>query len=299
VEQTSRVELEHDRTAQRQGWIFYAIVMGLVIAVAASAPVVGDSSLLLSMCTPALATGAMLVLYRRRTNRRSLASELGLWPLGLRGWPIAIIGPAFIFAAGLAVLALLGWTELAGPRISGSATGIAGNLVLGFAFATLMSLAEEIGWRGYLLPRMFGYGVIPAMLLVGFLHGTWHLPLLLTTSYYHPGGNIWIVTPMFLLTLTLAGIFYGILRIWTASVWPVAVAHAAVNFSWDFASELSVTKSAVVLEYVGGESGVMMIAGLAVADLVLLRVFRAEIHAAIFDRAGRAHERSRSLRSST
>ncbi len=141
------------------------------------------------------------------------------------------MGPACIFAAGLAVLLGLGWTEVAGPQISGPMLDVAGNLLLGFAVATLLSLAEEIGWRGYLLPRMFGYGVVPAMLLVGLLHGTWHLPLLLTTDYYHSGENPWIVTPMFLATLTLAGVFYGILRIWTASVWPVAVAHAAVNVS--------------------------------------------------------------------
>lgn len=286
----SRVELDQSRSATRQGWIFYAVVMALVLAVAAAAPLVGHSSLLVSMCTPALATGIMLVLYPPAMGRRSLVSQLGLWPLGLRAWPIAVIGPAIIFAIGLAVLALLGWTELAGPQVRGSWAGVIGSLLVGFAFATLMSFAEEIGWRGYLLPRMFGYGVVPAMLLVGFLHGTWHLPLLLTTDYYHAGGNTWLVTAMFLVTLTLAGVFYGVLRVWTGSVWPVAVAHAAVNFSWDIASELSATKSPVVLEYVGGESGVVMIAGLAIADLVLLRVFREEIRAALAEgaRQGRA-----------
>jgi membrane protease YdiL (CAAX protease family) len=264
-----------------QGWVFYSIVMALALAVAASAPFTGEASLLLSMCTPALATGAMLAWFGSSVSRTSLASQLGLWPLGLRAWPVAIIGPAAIFAVGLAVLALLGLTSLASLQVSGSATGIIGNLLIGFAFATVMSFAEEVGWRGYLLPRMFGYGVIPAMLLVGFLHGTWHLPLLLTTNYYHSGGNPFVVVPMFLVTLTLAGVFYGVLRIWTGSIWPVAVAHAAVNFAWDIASELSVTKSPMVLEYVGGESGVVMIAGLAIFNVILLRIFRTEIGAAM------------------
>ncbi|MFO1130917.1 MAG: CPBP family intramembrane glutamic endopeptidase [Hyphomicrobiales bacterium] len=276
----SHADAKQHRSCLLQGWIFYALVMCLAAAVAVSAPVVGPSSLLMSMCTPALATGAMLVLFRGPESGRLLVSQLGLWPLGLRGWPIAVMGPACIFAAGLAVLLGLGWTEVAGPQISGPMLDVAGNLLLGFAVATLLSLAEEIGWRGYLLPRMFGYGVVPAMLLVGLLHGTWHLPLLLTTDYYHSGENPWIVTPMFLVTLTLAGVFYGILRIWTASVWPVAVAHAAVNVSWEIASELSVSKSSLVLEYIGGESGVVMIAGLIIADLVLLRVMRADISAA-------------------
>lgn len=252
--------------------------MLLACAVVASVSLTGEASLLLSMCTPAMATGVMLAVFGSRVPRHSLVTQLGLWPLGLRAWPVAIIGPVAIFASGVAVLALLGWTTLASPQLSGSVTGIAGNLLIGFGFATVMSFAEEVGWRGYLLPRMFAYGALPAMLLVGFLHGTWHLPLLLTTDYYHAGGNPWVVVPMFLVTLTLAGIFYGILRIWTGSVWPVAAAHAAVNFSWDIASELSVTKSPIVQEYVGGESGLVMIAGLVVADAILLRIFRDQIH---------------------
>ena len=88
-----------------------------------------------------------------------------------------------------------------------------------------------------------GIGMVPAMLIVGFLHGVWHLPLLLTTDYYHPTGNPWIVAPLFLVTLTLAGVFYGFLRVWTGSVWPVAVAHAAVNIAWGISSEVSRTKS--------------------------------------------------------
>jgi uncharacterized protein len=273
-------------TATTRGWTFYAIVMVLGLAIASSAPLVGEASLLLSMCTPALATGIMLVLVGGTDFRNALPFQLGLWPLGLRAWPLAIAGPAAIFAVGIVILYLLGLTVLAAPVLGNSVLRVVSSIVIGFSFATLVSFAEEIGWRGYLLPRMLGYGVVPAMLLVGFLHGTWHLPLLLTTDYYHSGGNPWVVVPMFLVTLTLAGVFYGILRIWTGSVWPVAVAHAAVNFAWDIASEVSVTKSPVVLEYVGGESGVVMIAGLAVADVLLLWVFSPYIKAAMVRETG-------------
>jgi uncharacterized protein len=105
----------------------------------------------------------------------------------------------------------------------------------------------------------------------------WHMPILLTTDYYHSTGNPWIVAPLFLLTLTLAGIFYGFLRIWTGSVWPVAIAHAAANTAWNVSSKVSVTKSPAVLEYVGGESGVIMIGGLVLINVVLVRVMRTAI----------------------
>ena len=125
-----------------------------------------------------------------------------------------------------------------------------------------------------MLPRLLGWGVVPAMLITGFLHGVWHLPLLLTTGYYHPSGNPWIVAPLFLVTLTLAGVFFGFLRVWTGSVWPVAVAHAAANTAWGVTSEVSRTKSPLVLEYVGGESGAVVIGGLLIFDLVLIGMLR-------------------------
>ena len=30
----------------------------------------------------------------------------------------------------------------------------------------------------------------------------------------------------------MAGVFFGFLRVWTGSVWPVAIAHAVYNFIW-------------------------------------------------------------------
>jgi uncharacterized protein len=125
-----------------------------------------------------------------------------------------------------------------------------------------------------MLPRMTGFSILTAMLTVGFLHGLWHMPILLTTDYYHSTGNAWIVAPLFLITLTLAGIFYGFLRVWTGSVWPVAVAHAAANMAWGISSDVSQTQSSFVLEYIGGESGAIMIGGLLIVDAVLILAMR-------------------------
>jgi uncharacterized protein len=171
---------------------------------------------------------------------RLLASALGhasLTALGLRGWPLALLGPALIFAVGLTVLPALGLTTLAAPTIEGPGAGGAVNLIVGFMAGTLIALCEEIGWRGYMLPRMRGFGPVTAMLIVGFLHGVWHLPLLLTTDLYHAGGDLRVVAPLFLVTLTLAGVFYGYLRVTTGSIWPVAAGYAAVNVAWGISKQ--------------------------------------------------------------
>jgi uncharacterized protein len=192
----------------------------------------------------------------------------------VKGWPLAISAPALIHAAGLAILAITGLTMLMAPQISGSVAGIVLDVLIEFFISTVLALCEEVGWRGYMLPRMQGFSVIAALLITGFLHGLWHMPILLTTNYYHSTGNIWIVAPLFLITLTLAGVFYGFLRLWTGSIWPVAIAHAAANTAWNVSVKVSQTKSPVVVEYVGGESGIIMIAGLLVVCLVLIKVMR-------------------------
>jgi ABC-type uncharacterized transport system permease subunit len=49
-----------------------------------------------------------------------------------------------------------------------------------------------------MLPKLeTGYPRL-APALVGFLHGVWHLPLMLLTTVYNPVGNRFIVVPLFL-----------------------------------------------------------------------------------------------------
>jgi membrane protease YdiL (CAAX protease family) len=151
----------------------------------------------------------------------------------------------------------------------GLAQGIVGNVV----FATLtFSLAEEIGWRGYLLPRFASaFGSTWGMALTGILHGVYHLPVLLLTPYYHPEGSRLLVVPMFLAAFTVGGLLYGYLRLSTNSTWPASLAHSAHNYVWNLFAGLSVVSSPVAAEYLAGESGILVILGYGIAALCLVR----------------------------
>lgn len=260
----------------RKAIIFYAITLVLAVAVTFVVPWIGEASLVLTMMTPTLATLIMLTVIAPEGGFRKVLSLIGLDRAGLKGWPLAIAGLAAIHLVGLVILSFAGLAVFVAPQITGSVSFAIFKILSGLLIGTLFALGEEIGWRGYMLPRLLGRGVVPAMLLVGFLHGVWHLPLMLTTDYYHNSGNPLIVVPLFLVTLTLAGVFFGFLRLWTGSVWAVAVAHAAANMAWEIMTEITQTKSAVALEYVGGESGVIMIAGLAVFSFFVIRHMRSE-----------------------
>jgi membrane protease YdiL (CAAX protease family) len=255
-------------------FVFYAITLFLAFIVMFATPVIGEASLPLTMTTPAIATVLMICWLAPEGGFRQAIASLGLATPGLKAWPLAILGPALIFAIGLAILAATALTVLVFPEVPGSPAATVLDVLAGLVIGTLFALCEEVGWRGYMLPRMQNFGIVGAMLLVGLLHGVWHLPLMLATDYYHAAGNPWIVVPMFLLTLTLAGVFYGFLRIWTGSIWPVAVAHASANTAWNISSQVSQTKSPMVLEYIGGESGLIVIGGLLIIDILLIQTMR-------------------------
>jgi len=152
--------------------------------------------------------------------------------------------------------------------------GILGNLV----FATLtFSLAEEIGWRGYLLPKLVpAAGAVPAMALTGLMHGAFHLPLILLASFYHPEGNRLIVIPLFLAAFTIGGLLYGYLRLKYNSTWPASLAHSAHNYFWALFGSLTIATSPVAAEYLAGESGILIIIGYGIAAAWLLRGFNAK-----------------------
>ena len=248
-------------TPLKKGALYYALALGFVVAVGFK----------LAMYTPLAAVLLMLLVVTRDGYSREAWCALGLHRAGLRMWGWAILGPLAVlsFAYGIA------WsTKLAAfviPLSTGNLPAFLADLVFSIAFVSIAGgLGEEIGWRGYLQPHLMGLGVRKALLWTGLLHGIWHLPVILwSPQFYHPEGNRLIIVPLFLITLTLAGVLYGYLRLTTESVWPAAIAHSSFNIFWDRFNSFTVTDSPVAMEYWFGESGIITIVALAAAVIWL------------------------------
>ncbi len=222
--------------------LFYVIALSLAGAIAATASIWGGSTPLVTMLTPAAAVLVMMLLVTNDGRRRDAWASLGLHKVGLNGWPFAIIVPVLVLSGAYAVTWISGVAEIKAPVISGSLKFYL-VVIIGLALSTFLAMGEEVGWRGYMLSRLKSMGVFRAMLAVGFLHGVWHLPLMLATPWYHASGNRLIVVPLFLVTLTLAGILFGYLRFTTGSVWPCAIAHATYNVAWDVLTGVTAASS--------------------------------------------------------
>lgn len=211
------------------------------------------------MFAPILAVLILLVVTGDLFKREKLA-ELGLHKAGFNHWGFTILTPILVLLSAYLVM----WTTpLASFAVPEGATAamlllIPVKLLITIALYTVTSsLGEEIGWRGYLLPKLARYGWKKALLLVGLIHGVFHFPIMLAGNY-HSEGNPWIVVPMFLLSTVLIGIVLGLTRLRTGSVWPAAIMHAVHNVIWAALGEFTVMHAEQAV-YVGGESGAVIL----------------------------------------
>jgi hypothetical protein len=73
----------------------------------------------------------------------------------------------------------------AGPSIAGiplpgvfASDDMVSLLVIGLAAGLMTGLCEELGWTGFVIPRLrLRYGILTTGLIVGMLWGAWHFPL--------------------------------------------------------------------------------------------------------------------------
>jgi len=196
----------------------------------------------LAMFAPALAA----ILVQKGSGNRLLGPDgLGLQLGRLRWWFIGLFGFAILCGATFALTALIDPAAVASrtelreaighlggvPNIgSPDARGLAALAltVLVAPFLNLpLYLGEELGWRGFLTPRLVALMGRPGVLVAGAIWALWHLPLILLGYNYGAqplvGMLVWIPLCMAFSVLLTA------LRNRGGAIWPAALAHGALN----------------------------------------------------------------------
>lgn len=261
-------------TNSAKAFLFFMIAFGLTVTIALLYPVIGEKARYIHMYTPTLSVLIMMLVVTRDGYSKAGWATLGLHRLGLRWWLLALIGPLVVMSAIYGIVWNIGMAQFVLPD-GFTVALLATNVTIGIGISSALGLGEEIGFRGYLLPRLTQLGTTRALLLSGLLHGIWHFPLMLMTPAYPILGNWLIVGPIILLTLTAAGVFYGYLRLTSKSVWPSTLAHGVINTAFDFFRLFTVTAAPLALEYLAGETGVLTLAATALAaGLILYRLWQ-------------------------
>ena len=226
--------------------------------------------------TPTVAALIMLLVVTRDGYSREGWKSLGLHRLGLSVWWIAFGVTLLITVAASAVV----WaTPLASFVVPEG--GIIDPILSFFIFFGMsvvwFALAEEIGMRGYLQPHLMSLGRTPALLLVGLVFATWHMPLifLAAAAANFPTGNLLLFFPLFYGTFVAASFFFGYLRIYTGSIWPASIAHAVHNAAWNILGAVTLTATPVLVDvYLVGDFGLLILIGTAIGAIWVGRMLK-------------------------
>ncbi len=208
------------------------------------------------MFTPLIATSVVVFLLKCPQEQRPRL--LGIWPLRPAGrvvWFIVLgmFAPILLVSFSVWVATLLGWLELDLVSFSGftellneqlapmgmdaSSLGLPpmsllviaqiASIPIGALFNCLFAFGEEVGWRGWLLPALRPLGTWASLLISSVIWGLWHAPVILLGYNFDRTDVVGLL--LMVVGCAAWGVFFGWLRLRSASLWPAVIAHGSLN----------------------------------------------------------------------
>jgi uncharacterized protein len=197
---------------------FFLLAFALFWGVIPFATISPTLPLLLGVFTPTIAAVIVSSLAGGKPEVKRVLRRVLIWRVGI-GWVAAAWGiPLLCGLITLLAATLLGATLA--PQFS--------LLPMGVLFFVL-AIGEEIGWRGYALPKLLNeHGMNPLLagVLLGVIHAAFHLPL-----WFAPG----LTPPIYSAgSFFASSLCFGVLWTWLyrnthGSVLIAAMFHGAVN----------------------------------------------------------------------
>lgn len=155
------------------------------------------------------------------------------------------------------------------------------TIVGGTLALSVFSLGEELGWSGFVIPRLLPtLGITRTALVTGLLWSSYHFPLILLAKNFTQGTPIGFT--MIGLTVALTGVAFVStwLRARTISIWPAVLMHASHNV-WFFYLYEPLTSAKPLTPYVGGEHGVGMMLVAIVLGILVTRAAKSSASARV------------------
>ena len=181
----------------------------------------GGPVFLLGVFAPAIVALALTAYSEGRTGVARLLARIGRWHAGAHLYLFAItyMAATKLFAALIHRMVTGAWPSFGDTPVA---------LMLGaILVSTWVQAGEEVGWRGYALPRLATHlGLGGASVLLGVIWALWHLPLF----FLHGSGSDGQSFPIYLLHVTGLSVAMSWLY-WKSegSLLLVMLMHASVN----------------------------------------------------------------------
>lgn len=177
--------------------VFLILVPLLSFAIPLFLPLPVEITPLAMVFVPALLAIILVALTEGRNAVGALLKKLFQWRVGFK-WYILAIGLALGVRLSMSLLALmLGWI----PAIRLNDWSAPQFVIIGL-FIVIGAVAEELGWRGYALPRLLsGRSALVSALFSGMIWGTTHLALTLPGQMN--AGSHWPPTILYIAALSV------------------------------------------------------------------------------------------------
>jgi uncharacterized protein len=201
-------------------WIFWLPLVFLRDTIPATQGLV---LLILGSSVPSLLAIVLTAIVLGRESLRKLLGRLLIWRVDHRWYLVVVLGPAAL-AGGMVVFnAFVG-----GPALSFSTSLLLGVVIpLAFSIFPGSALGEEIGWRGYALPRLqAGRSALSASLILGVIWAFYHLPLSFTGQAFRSPS---LFVPFAISTIALSVILTWVYNSTGGSLLLVVLLHATAN----------------------------------------------------------------------
>ena len=217
----------------------HSLVLGIVLMFLLTWPIDLASSGLMPFKVPFLvylflgwgfvvASVMMTGLTLGREGVVSLLKRYLQWRVGWKWYLVAfLLAPSLIVLAVYINAALVGvppdFSTVMAHKIFGEAAYLP-LFILPFFLVDLIANGEEIGWRGYVLPRLQAkYSALTSTLILGVIWGFWHLPKYL--SHWNTVSFAWFMVH----TMAYAVILTWLCNNTKGSLLLVAISHASSN----------------------------------------------------------------------
>lgn len=131
------------------------------------------------------------------------------------------------------------------------------RMSIGILFTSLFVLGEEIGWSGFLTPKLLKISsVTVTSLVVGGYWAIWHFPAIIA-GVYGTGAPLLVALPGFTLVLIGASFLRTVLRLKSGSLWVGVIIHASHNM-FLMGSFWTLTAHKGYANYLVSETGVFL-----------------------------------------
>jgi CAAX protease family protein len=204
-------------------WFFWGLTVLEGRGLISSLPV---PALLLGAFGPMVAAVIVTAQEGGRAGLRSLLSRIVHWRVAPFWYGVAFLGPIVLTLGAMALHVVLGGQP---PDLLAMIGALPTVLALSVYMIIQVGIGEEIGWRGYALPKLqTGYSALVSSVILGVLWTLWHLPLFFNPATSYSNTPFWV---FFVFLLPFPIVYTWIFNSTGGSVLLAMILHAVGNAS--------------------------------------------------------------------